>query len=159
MIVDMRQEHAGQLGPLGRPERITLHWTAGSHTQTFDHYHFCVRGDGQVVQTLSLQYIGSHCWKRNTGNVGVSMCAMAPGWPITDRQREATARLVAELCGVLGIDLAAVHDHAHYARLDGYFPERWDCGEETPLILKKARWYRQQLISGKITNSLIGAVR
>lgn len=155
----MRTENAGKDLPLGKPERITLHWTAGNHSQTFDHYHWCVRGDGEVVQTLSLQLLGSHCWKRNTGNVGVAMCGMAPGFPITAKQREATARLVAELCGVLGIDLADVHDHAHYARLDGYYPDRWDCGPETPIILRKAAWYRERLLSGKLVNSLVGNLR
>lgn len=155
----MRTEHAGSGEPLGNPERITLHWTAGNYDQTFDHYHFCVKGSGEVVQTLSLKLKGSHCWKRNSGNIGVSMCCMASNkFPPTDKQREATARLVAELMGIYGIALEDVQDHAYWAKADKYFPERWDIGPEMVPMRERIKKYRQQLESGKIANTLVGKV-
>jgi N-acetylmuramoyl-L-alanine amidase CwlA len=146
--------------PLGKTTTLTLHWTAGGYTQTFDDYHFCVKGDGAVVQTLSISKKGAHTWKRNSGNIGVSMCCMADGCPVTDKQREATARLVAELCGMFGLDVERdVHDHAYFARLDGYYPERWDVGEELTPIKAKAKWYRIQIKSGEMPNRMQGKVK
>ena len=159
--------------PLGTPKFITLHWTAGTYDQTFPEYHWCVKGDGTAVQTLSMQEKGAHCWGRNTGNIGVSMCAMAPHHPVTPVQVEHTAKLVAELCHLYGIDpratvqLAAkkvqgdalvdapgnvtaptIADHAFFARKDGYYPERWDIGEFHIPIQHKAQWYFDALAKG-----------
>ena len=161
--------------PLGVPYYITLHWTAGSYQQTFDHYHFCVTGDGRSINTLSLAVKGSHCWGRNSHNVGVAMCCMSNARTMpTDKQIEETAALVAELAAQFNIDLFAtrqvdrhrvasgqriktgehlevpyVTDHAAYARADGYYPDRWDCGRYTETIIKKAQWYRDQIADGK----------
>ena len=143
-------------------QRATWHWTAGSWLQTFDHYHFCITFDGQkahVVQTLSLLKKGSHCWKRNTGNIGISLCGMGRVngklHAIQQPQVEACAKLTAELCTVLGLDLALVHDHAHFATIDGYGPgsgnpeTRIDIGSYEPVVRKKAHWYLDQLAAGK----------
>jgi hypothetical protein len=171
---------------LGQPRLITLHWTAGSHTQTFPDYHFCVRGDGQVVQTLPIGIKGSHTWGRNTGNIGISLCAMAKGYPVTAAQRESTAVLVAELAGCYGIDLhatiqlpelrlspdgkrliptgrlrpfPALADHAVFARADGYFPDRWDIGDEFPRIRDRAWAVRADLQHGRRRNGMQGNIR
>lgn len=160
--------------PLGTPTHITLHWTAGTHDMTFPEYHFCVKGSGQVVQTLSIHEKGAHCWGRNTGNIGISMCAMAPGHPVLPVQVEHTAKLVAELCQKYGLDPRAqitlpamriqgdrlvaqgytlqapvVTDHAWYAKKDGYFPERWDIDAHLAPIVNKAVWYLGRLLAGE----------
>lgn len=157
MPIDMRKEHAGSGDPLGKPERITMHWSAGSYTQTFDHYHFSILGDGKVVQTLPITVKGSHCWKRNSGNIGVSWCAMADGFPVTKAQREAAAILIAELCGVYGIDPDKdVQDHAYWAKIDGYFPDRWDVGSEMGPLRKRIKEVRAELKAGTRKNTLTG---
>jgi hypothetical protein len=170
--------------PLGTPKLITLHWTAGNHTMTFPEYHWCIRGDGSRIQTLPMAEKGAHCWRRNSGNIGVSMCAMADGYPVTAAQREATAVLCAELAGVYGLDLSAtillpelhligdqlqptgrrrsfqvLADHAAFARADGYYPDRWDIGDEYPLIVARARGARAEIKAGKRPNTLVGQVR
>lgn len=169
--------------PMGPIRNMTLHWTAGSHTQTFDDYHFCVLGSGQVVQTRPIGMKGGHTWKRNGGNIGISMCAKADGYPVTDAQRESTARLVAELAGMFGLDLHAkvllpdlrmrgdqliptgrtrafgvLADHAAFARADGYYPDRWDVGEEFDPISARAKAFRAEIRSGKRENTMIGKV-
>jgi hypothetical protein len=128
---------------------------------TFPEYHFCILGDGTVKQTLSIKEKGAHTWKRNTGNVGISMCAMAPGFPVKDVQIEACAKLVAELCQIYGLSiLKDVYDHAYWARKDFYFPDRWDIGDKFPIVIRKARWYYAKLLLpkllGGIDNSLKG---
>lgn len=172
--------------PLGKPKLITLHWTADNHTKTFDHYHFCIRGDGSVVQTLPIGTKGSHTWGRNSGNIGISMCAMGKGSPVTGFQREATAVLVAELAGCFGLDLHAtlqlpelrlspdgksliptgrllpfpvLADHAMFARADGYYPDRWDIGDEYPRIRDRAWAVRADLINGRRKNSMQGRIK
>lgn len=162
---------AGETNP--RLERITLHWTAGNYVDTYNHYHYCIRGDGVVVNTLPVAAKGSHTWKRNTGNIGTSMCAMGEAAPVLALQRERNARLIAELCHKHGIPLhgtvpgqpeyryiapdqlvptgrlialPTVTDHLWYAKADGYYPERVDVGEALlALLLKKAEWYLQHL--------------
>jgi hypothetical protein len=166
---------ASERTKLGKPDRITLHWTAGSYQQTFDSYHFCVTGDGRSINTLSLALKGSHVWARNTGNIGIALCAMANARTMpTDKQIEETAALVADLARQFQIDLHGhqvvqrhkvlsgqrvpltdtmeiplITDHAAYARCDGYYPDRWDCGRYTDIILKKAVWYREELAHGR----------
>ena len=160
---------------LGTPTLITLHWTAGSYTQTHDSYHFCVTGDGRTVQTLGLAFKGSHVWGRNTGNLGIAMCAMANARTLpTQRQIEETAALIADLSVQYAIAFDATHtcrrhkvikgsripddgtieiaritDHAAYARCDGYYPDRWDCGRYTEEITRKARWYANEVAQGR----------
>ncbi len=160
--------------PLGTPTHITLHWTAGGPAQTFPEYHWCVTGAGGVVQTLPIGEKGAHTWRRNSNNIGISMCCCPPGQPPTTVQIEHTAKLVAELCMRYGIPVQGsyegpayrregadtpddtlvqvgtqacptVTDHAWYARQDGYYPERWDIGEYLVTILAKARWYHDAL--------------
>ena len=154
----MRSENAGLYGPLGTPKLLTLHWTAGNYNDTFDHYHFCVRGDGTVEQTLSIKYKGSHTWQRNSNNIGISMCCMADGFPPTKVQIERTARLVAELVGMFGISWDSVKDHRYYAKLDDYENLRWDIGDLFPQILSRAKDFRLQIINGEIPNSMKGKV-
>ena len=167
----LRDPEIARLG--GLIHHITWHWTAGSWKQTFPHYHFCVTfdeatGKARVVQTRSLTEPGGHVYHRNTGNVGISMCGMGrirerqPDGTYRHRlhaiqgvQVEATAKLTAELSNLLTVDLAMVHDHAHWATVDGYGPgsghreTRIDVGSYEPVLRKKAHWYLDQMASGK----------
>lgn len=132
-------------------EEVTWHWTAGSYSQTFPSYHFNITYDGKlahVKQTLSLYEKGAHVSKRNTGKIGVTMCGMAKGCPIEDHQVEVCAKLTAELMFIFDIKLDDVHDHAYYAKLDKYYPNRWDVGSLEPLLRKKTAWYFDRLQKG-----------
>jgi hypothetical protein len=147
---------------------IVLHWTAGNHKTTYDHYHFCIVWDGKgadVVQTRSLMEKGAHVWKRNTGRVGISLCGGIKDFPIHVEQVEAMAKLVAELCIFLNIDIKGTHvamdlndtnkfhkvpnvtDHVFYGKMDKY--GKPDIGELLPVVLNKANWYLQKLKSGE----------
>ena len=172
--------------PLGTPRLITLHWSAGGYEQTFPDYHFAILGSGEVRQTLPIAVKGAHTWGRNSGNIGVSLCAMHPDGrhPVTAEQREACACLVAELCGIYGLELSgavvlpemrvdggrivptgrsrtfpAVADHATFARADGYYPDRWDVGPEYAVITAKAKWYRAEIQARRRINSLVGRIK
>lgn len=155
----MRTENAGSYSPLGYPDKLTIHWSAGNYTQTYSHYHFCVQGDGTVIQTLPIAFKGSHTWKRNSNNIGISMCCMADGYPPTNKQIERTAKLIAELVGIYNISWDQVRDHRYYAVLDGYENLRWDVGDYIVKLLAKAKWYREQIILGKQENTMKGKVK
>ena len=34
-----------------QPLKVYLHWTAGKYDQTFNDYHLCVTGDGDIIET------------------------------------------------------------------------------------------------------------
>ena len=132
--------------------KITWHWTAGNYSQTYTSYHFCITYDGKlahVKQTRSLYEAGAHVYKRNTGNIGISMCGMAKGFPIEEHQVEVTAKLTAELMILFDIEIDDVQDHAFYAKADGYYPSRWDVGNLEPVLRKKTLWYLSKLQSGE----------
>jgi hypothetical protein len=86
--------HAGPI------QRITIHWSAGTYTDRYSHYHRMVLGDAacSVVQTLPDANRGSHTWKRNSGNLGNAFAAMATGYPIKQLQIQRMAKLIAEQC-------------------------------------------------------------
>lgn len=148
---------------------IVTHWTAGTYSQVFDHYHFCITWDGlkaRVVQTRSLRERGAHTWKRNTGRIGISLCGAFPGFPIRKEQVEAMAKLVAELCFLLDIELDGTHeandlnnpsvvhnvpnvtDHVFYAKMDKY--GKPDIGEHLKPMLQKAKWYLSKIKTGEV---------
>ena len=61
-------------------EGVVLHWTAGTHSEFFDGYHFNVGFiDNEVVvlKTLGFNQKGKHLWGRNSGMVGVTLCALS----------------------------------------------------------------------------------
>jgi hypothetical protein len=107
---------------LGRPERLIVHWTAGDYEDTYPHYHFCTRGDGRVVATLSLTRKGSHTWKRNSGAVGISMCGGGGAYPIRAIQLERTAKLIAECSIRLAIPLKGSVELPAYRYVKGRSP-------------------------------------
>lgn len=110
--------------PAARMDRIVVHWTAGSHKATdFDreHYHLLIEGDGKLVRGAP-SILGNaaggggkranHTLNCNTGSIGVSLCCMggavespfnAGRWPMTSKQWETLALVVADLCDRYGI--------------------------------------------------------
>lgn len=138
--------------PPGDLRAITLHWTAGDYTRTFDAYHFCVRGADEPELCVTrdvrenmrdvriapeLPY-AAHAAGRNAHNVGIAACAMAHAspadfgaFPITGAQVEVMCALAARLAVRYEIPLAAIRTHAELAIEDGYFGSdaddlRWD---------------------------------
>lgn len=139
---------------------ITFHWTAGTWTWTnTEHYHYIVSFDNKAKlnKILPLNKAGSHTWKRNSGNIGIAFAGMLGAtsvdfgkYPIKPEQIEMGAKLAAELSIKYNIPLANIKDHAYYARLDGYYPDRWDVGIYWPQLEKKIKWYYEKLKLGKI---------
>lgn len=125
--------------------QISLHWTGGSHTWQPPNkpYHILVAGNGQVIQTRSLAVPGAHVWGRNTNNIGISLMAMADGYPVRPIQVERMACVVAELVHAKGIPITRVRDHAYHARttIPPYTSLRWDIGPYYPLVMAKVPWY------------------
>lgn len=135
------------------PVKIYWHWTAGHRDMTFNDYHFCIDGSGDIIPTLPLNFIPTATYRRNTGSIAIALCgcygAQAfkgnPDYcrlgdePPTDDQIEALAMLSAKIAQVFDIDIDIEHfmTHAEAAdNLDGYNAhepygpnstcERWD---------------------------------
>lgn len=140
-----------------------------------------IDGEGYVFQTLKLTEKGQHLWGRNSGSVGITLCCKSiPTDLPTEKMIDAAAVLVAELCcwknlnikgkitlekkttkrvgkelilynvpGSISVDV--VSDHAAYARLDNYYPDRWDIEKYLPIIKAKAETYYTELKAGKRT--------
>lgn len=105
--------------PVCSMKRIICHWTAGGYKATSldrAHYHILIEDDGKLVRgthsiadnvsTADAVY-AAHTARCNTGSIGVTVCCMAgaqaspfqPGtFPMTQKQWEVMARVVAELC-------------------------------------------------------------
>lgn len=147
-----------------KPSKLTWHWSATGYKWKPDHasYHFVIDGDGNIKQYLSIYEIGAHTWRRNTGNVGIAFAAMYDDpktkyfdYPVTPIQIERMACLTAELMFKLNIPLDNVRDHAYYAKLDKYYPLRWDIGKLEWIVRAKTEWYYKKLVSGERKIELI----
>jgi hypothetical protein len=158
---------------------VTLHWTVGNYNQLFDDYHFVIDGAGTIWMNNAgwdeqglhkpLNHIGhggnpeldplAHTWHRNTGNIGISWCAMIgasmpiAGYeqasaytfppcygscPPTKAQVDSMSWLVAMLVRHYGLTFDKVRSHYDWAVLDGYPGERWDLKYEKASIIAKA---------------------
>ncbi|MDW8104724.1 MAG: N-acetylmuramoyl-L-alanine amidase [Armatimonadota bacterium] len=105
-------------------KRIICHWTAGGYKATSldrAHYHLLIEGDGTLVRgTHSIAdnvstadgVYAAHTARCNTGSIGVAVCCMSgaqaspfqPGpYPMTPKQWETMAKVVAQLCQFYGI--------------------------------------------------------
>lgn len=119
----------------GRDIKIYLHWTAGRYDTIFSDYHFCIKGDGTIENTLPIETTPEATYMRNSGSVSIAVCACYDGYAFgggaydlgayapTGIQIEAMAQAVATLCDALRIpcDLAHVMTHAEAGdNLDGY---------------------------------------
>ncbi len=100
-------------------KRIICHWTAGGYKATSldrAHYHILIEDDGRLVRgthtiadnvSTADGIYAAHTKGCNTGSIGVAVCCMAgaqaspfqPGsFPMTQKQWETMAKVVAELC-------------------------------------------------------------
>lgn len=142
--------------PLGKVTQVVLHWTAGGYAQCYDSYHFNIAYDAKVpracvVKSLKLTQKGQHLWKRNTGAIGVTLCAMGTAQlKVQPLQEQAAAELCAELLRHHRLTLKELTDHAEWAQVDGYYPERWDIGDRLPVIKKLTQTHLAKLTTGEV---------
>jgi N-acetylmuramoyl-L-alanine amidase/Putative peptidoglycan binding domain len=108
-------------------ERIVCHWTAGAHKASEhdrDYYHILIEDDGRLVRgkysikenvSTADGVYAAHCKNCNTGSIGVSLCCMAGAiespfdagqYPMTGKQWDTLAEVVAELCRAYSIPIA-----------------------------------------------------
>ncbi len=153
------------------PVKTYWHWTAGGHYAIFGDYHFCICGNGEIVNTKPLEEIPAATWQRNTGSIAIALCccegaeAYRDPWrtdlgdaPPTDAQIESLAMLSAAIADVFEIPIDDSHfmTHAEAADIDGYGPattcERWDLavlheGDDWmsggDILRGKAIWYQK----------------
>lgn len=81
LTVDLIAKNTQKGMRLGPIKRATIHWTADRYTYAYDDYHYCFVWDKanrkmHVVKMLRLSQMGQHAKLANTGNVGMSFCAM-----------------------------------------------------------------------------------
>lgn len=105
--------------PPAKMLRVICHWTAGGHKATsFDreHYHLLIEDDGKLIRGLppidlneapAKKGYAAHTLNCNSGSIGVSLCCMANAvespfsagkYPMTEKQWDTLAAVVAELC-------------------------------------------------------------
>lgn len=105
--------------------KVITHWTAGGHKASSvdtSHYHILIEDDGKLIcGTHSIKdnvstddKYAAHTAKLNTGSIGVTVCCMlnaqespfkAGNFPMTKKQWETMAQVVAELCQFYDIDV------------------------------------------------------
>ena len=130
----------------GQIKAVYLHWTAGRYGQYYDDYHINIDADGSIyMPSYVLTTKRNHTWKRNTGAVGIALCGMYgaeinAGWninpgdyPITDKQIETMAVIIALFVKYGGVSLDAVLTHCEAAYFDGYGPYSGDPDTRTDL--------------------------
>ena len=124
------------------PNKLTLHWTVGHYTQTFNDYHFCICYDAKKDVAYISKGIykpedndntgdgryAPHCYMGNTGNIGIGICAMfgyrspkdVGDCPITAKQLELAYELEAECAIKYGFKVTpetVFTHHEHDAKL------------------------------------------
>lgn len=134
---------------------LVCHWTAGDYDDFYDGYHFnigFINNEVIVVKTLGNNQKGQHVWGRNTGMIGITLCAMKD-WILEPNQYQLDIMsiLIAEICAwknlnpeskislpkkqVQGDTLITlggtqsfnlISDHREFAIADGYPSERQD---------------------------------
>lgn len=176
---------------LGKPARVIYHWTAGSYKQVWDGYHYCIAFDAATknayaVRCLGKDEKGKHLWGRNTSSVGISLCAMASGAPVTQQQLELAAQLGAEYCAWNQIDprkketvpektcdksasnmrntgstiqMPVITDHATYAKEDNYGAWRQDIGNYLAVVNKRLLQIYDELKAGKRSFELLDIIK
>lgn len=130
----------------GKPH-IYLHWTAGDYNTHYSDYHVNIGADGTMYQTCDFSTQTAHTYMRNTGSIGITLCAAAGAeagvslgsCPPTEAQVNAMAQATQAAAAILGIpvDLQHVMTHGEAGdNEDGQSPheaygpnstcERWD---------------------------------
>ena len=135
-------------------KRIITHWTAGAHkASSLDkaHYHILIENDGNLVRgthtikdnvSTADNVYAAHVARFNTGSIGVSVCCMkeakerpfnAGNFPMTKKQWETMAQVVAELCDFYDIEVTqkTVLGHGEVKKVHGIDQGgKWD-----PMVL------------------------
>lgn len=132
---------------------IYLHWSAGHYNNLDADYHVNITGDGRIfISTENFATKLAHTWHRNTGSIGVAICACAFATtenlgdasacdrfsedymnredvkmahePPTNTQLTVMAQVIKALCNGLGfpIDYNHVRTHCEQAEIDAYGP-------------------------------------
>lgn len=71
-----RQDLWNVAAEYGREPKIYLHWTAGTYDSLFDDYHISITGNGDIyVPNVIFSRVLNHTWRRNTGSIGIALCA------------------------------------------------------------------------------------
>lgn len=174
----IHNENQQKQDPLGIVKGIVLHWTAGDHDDFYNGYHFNIGEINNlpvIIKTLGWNQKGQHLWGRNTGMIGITLCAMKD-WKIlpTQKQLDILPILIAEICAwknlnpegkislankkVVGQDLIdiggfsnfdVISDHRTFAKKDGYGSERQDIKQYYLPAKEKAIIYFKELKSNK----------
>ena len=137
-------------------DKIYLHWSAGRHNQVFNDYHINILGDGSIVLTTNdFDIHKNHTYKRNTGSIGITFCAMLDATPddygpepVTDAQIYTMSLVVAALCKGLGVDptINTVLTHAEAGdNKDGVYPDYEDNGQPYGMYGPDHNWERWDL--------------
>ncbi len=140
------------------PVKTYIHWTGGDYETVSGSYHFCITGDGDIVNTRDLRDIPSATYARNTGSIAISLCsaegavayagnpcyADLGNCPPTKAQIETCAALMAAVSDIFAVPITIEYflTHAEAAdNLDGLYPcapygpdngcERWDLAVTT----------------------------
>ena len=76
LVANAREELWDDAAVLGREPKIYLHWTAGRYDTAFPDYHINITGDGRIlIPSTCFSKTLSHTWRRNTGSIGIALCA------------------------------------------------------------------------------------
>ncbi len=93
--------------------------------------HFVIGRDGTIVQLVKIDDTAWHAKGANSYSVGIEHCARSPkelsskdlGLPVTDKQYEASAKLVSWLCTYFNLekDRTTIQGHCELKDKDGNF--------------------------------------
>lgn len=123
------------------PVTTYLHWTAGRYYTTFNDYHFCIDGDGEIILTRPIDERPKATYQRNSGSIAIALCCCYEGrpedlgdYPPTEAQIETCAELMAAIAEIFEIPVDKEHfmTHGEIADIDGYGIDsgdpdlRWD---------------------------------
>lgn len=134
------------------PVKVYLHWTAGEYETTYGDYHFCIAGNGQIVNTRDLHQIPSATYGRNTGSIAIALCCCAGAvaykgepnyadlghFPPTDEQLDACAKLMAVIADVFDIPIDIKHFMTHGEAGDNI--DGWEATEKYGMNTTCERW-------------------
>ena len=104
-----------------RDVKIYLHWSAGKYDSVFSDYHINILGDGRIwVSTTNFADVLNHTYKRNTGSIGVTLCAAygattnnLGAYAPTARQIEVMSQVVCVLADALDLTIDKLRVMTH----------------------------------------------
>lgn len=113
---------------LNRDVMMYLHWSAGRFNQTFEDYHINITGDGLIyVSTNDFSDILAHTYRRNSGAVGITLCACYGAttndlgdYAPTEQQIEVMSQVIAVVAKALWLTIDKYHVLTHSEAADNY---------------------------------------